>query len=252
MSVTAQMVNSAITVIRDEAPTTRNKWLTLEAWKTILYHCYDLDDELGFSMNTLVRAVKLFGSAVDSKVRGGNSTGVHLRTQFLVKHDKDGKKSGTDQVRFLLLADSKEREPKQPTDIAGWIQRMEKSNAVVDKTSPLFVGIRAVPSFKDRATPGSSFNGTDTKISELREKIKKKVIRPSQDAVDANIAAHAARTAAAAPTATTEDPPSQDAVDANVARAAAAAPPSPPIPPSCWASHHANLTGISGRKQDSC
>ena len=44
MSVTSQMVNSAITAMRDEANTTSNKWLTLEAWKTILYHYYDLDD----------------------------------------------------------------------------------------------------------------------------------------------------------------------------------------------------------------
>jgi hypothetical protein len=48
MSVTTQMVNSAITAMRDEANTTSNKWLTLEAWKTILYHSYDLDDAIYF------------------------------------------------------------------------------------------------------------------------------------------------------------------------------------------------------------
>ena len=52
MSITTQMVNSAITAIHDKASTTRNKWLTLEAWKTTIYHYYDLDDELGFSINT--------------------------------------------------------------------------------------------------------------------------------------------------------------------------------------------------------
>ena len=66
-SITTQMVNSAITATHDEACTTTNKWLTLEAWKTIIYHFYDLDDELGFSMNTLTTAVKLFDSIVDSK-----------------------------------------------------------------------------------------------------------------------------------------------------------------------------------------
>jgi hypothetical protein len=35
--------------------------------KIIIYHYYDLDNELGFSMNTLTRAVKLFDSIVDSK-----------------------------------------------------------------------------------------------------------------------------------------------------------------------------------------
>jgi hypothetical protein len=206
MSVTTQMVNSAIAAMRDEANTTSNKWLTLEAWKTILYHYYDLDDELGFSMNILTRAVKLFGSVVDHKVRGGNSTRVHLRLKSFVKYDKDGQKAGTEKVRFLLLADSKTREPKEPTDMSGWIREQEKSNAVVDKTSTLFVGIRALPSFNDRATtPGSSLNGTDLNISELRKKNKKKIIAPSQDtAVDA---------AAIASTAAAENQTSQAAAE---------------------------------------
>ena len=120
MSVTAQMVKSALTTMRDEASTTTNKWLTLEARKTILYHYYDLDDELGFSMNTLTRAVKLFGSIVDSKVSGGNSTGVHFRMHSFIKCNKDGEKLGSDRVRFLLLTDSKELEPNEPTDSTGW------------------------------------------------------------------------------------------------------------------------------------
>ena len=57
MPITTQMVNLAITPIHDEATTTRNIWMTLEAWKTIIYQYYDLDDELGFTMNTLTRAV---------------------------------------------------------------------------------------------------------------------------------------------------------------------------------------------------
>jgi hypothetical protein len=199
MSVTAQMVKSALTTMRDEASRTTNKWLTLEARKTILYHCHDLDDELGFSMNTLTRAVELFGSIVDSKVSGGNSTGVHFRMHSFIKCNKDGEKSGSDRVRFLLLTDSKELEPNEPTDFAGWFQMQENSNAVVDKTSPLFVGMRAIASFIDRATtPGSSLNGTDHTISELRKKIKKKVIGPNQETVNANIAA---RANTAAPTA---------------------------------------------------
>ena len=67
-----------------------NKWLTLEA-STIIYHCYNLDEELGFSMNTLTRVIKLFGgtSAMNSKVSGGNSTGVHLHTHGFVKYEKN-------------------------------------------------------------------------------------------------------------------------------------------------------------------
>ncbi len=97
MSVTTQSVNSTITAIWDEESTMRNKWLTLEAWKTILYHYYDLDDQVGFSLNTLTRAVRLFGSATDSKVRQGNTTGVHLWMQAFVKRNKNGKKLGTDR-----------------------------------------------------------------------------------------------------------------------------------------------------------
>jgi hypothetical protein len=78
MSVTRNVVHSAITAIHDEASTTRNKWMTLDAWKTIMYHYYDLYDQLGFSLKTLTRAVKLLGATVDSKVCGGNSTGVHI------------------------------------------------------------------------------------------------------------------------------------------------------------------------------
>ena len=209
MSITTQVVNLAITAIHDEVSTTRNKWLTLEAWKTIIYHYYDLDDELGFSMNILTRAVKLFGSIVDSKMSAGNSTGVHLRTHFFIKYDKDGKKTGTDQVRFLLLADSKEREPNEPTDFSGWIREQKKSNAVVGKTSSLFLGVRALPSFKYRATSPGSLNGADYKISELRKLIKKapQVVSPIQDAVANNVAAP---TTPAAST-VNQDPPSEEA-----------------------------------------
>jgi hypothetical protein len=49
MSVTRDVVHSAMTAIHDEASTTRNKWMTLDAWKTTMYHYYDLDDEMGFS-----------------------------------------------------------------------------------------------------------------------------------------------------------------------------------------------------------
>jgi hypothetical protein len=93
MSVTAQMVNPAITAIHDKASTTRNKLLTLEAWTTVLYHCCNLEDQLGFSMSTLTRGVKLFGSIIDSKVSGGNSSGVHFCIHHFNKCDKDGRPS---------------------------------------------------------------------------------------------------------------------------------------------------------------
>jgi hypothetical protein len=84
---------------------------------------------------------------------------------------------GTDRVRFLLLADSKERELNELADFSGWVRWQKKSHAVVDKTSPLFAGIRALPSFQDRSTTPDSLNNTDHKIAELQKKIKKKVTR---------------------------------------------------------------------------
>jgi hypothetical protein len=68
----------------------------------------------------------------------------------------------------MALTDAKSIEPKEPTDISGWNQEHEKSKAVVDKTSPLFVGIQALPSFKSRA--GGALNATDLEISVLRNK----------------------------------------------------------------------------------
>jgi hypothetical protein len=101
MSVTRNVVHSAITAIHDEASTTRNKWMMLDAWKTIMYHYYDLDDEMGFIRNTLTRALKLFGTEVDPKVCGGNATGVHRLRLNLVEHDKNGKKSGTQKSQII-------------------------------------------------------------------------------------------------------------------------------------------------------
>jgi hypothetical protein len=123
---------------------------------------------MGFSVNLLTRALKLIGSSVDLKVCQGNTTGVHLRSQYFVKYDTNGKKSGTDRVRFLLLTDAKSTEPKEPTDISGWNREHGKSKAVVNKTSPLFVGIRALPSFQSRA--GGALNATDLDISVLQNK----------------------------------------------------------------------------------
>jgi hypothetical protein len=63
-------------------------------------------------MNTLTRAVELFGIIVDSKVCGGGefyrSPAASSRTRrhlnHFSKYDKDdGKTSGADRVRFLLI-----------------------------------------------------------------------------------------------------------------------------------------------------
>jgi hypothetical protein len=90
--VTCTIVYSALTAIRDEASKMRNKWMPLDAWKTIMYHYYDIDDQLGFKINCLTtRVVKLFGTEVDSKVCEGNTTGVHLCLMSFVQYNKNGK-----------------------------------------------------------------------------------------------------------------------------------------------------------------
>jgi hypothetical protein len=185
MSVTPQIVYSAITAIRNEAYTTHNKWMTLDAWKTIMFHYYDFDDDMGFSVNTLTRAVKTFGTEVESKVSQGNTTGVHLRLKFFVEYDQNGEKSGTQKVRFLLLTDSTAKDPKEPIDISGWKREYENSKAVVDKTSSLFVGVRALPSFENRASGRGHLNEADLEISEQRKLVKPptpRVVSPIQGA----------------------------------------------------------------------
>jgi hypothetical protein len=133
--------------------------------------------------------------------------------------------SGAQRVRFLLLSDSKETEPKQPIGGSGWKRECKNSEAVIDKTSTL----QALPLFKDRAAVPGSLIGADLKMSELRKLAKPtpRVVSPIQETVDANLEppSQAARTAAAAA------PPSQ--VDANVTAGGTV------IPPSCWDSHQA-------------
>ena len=243
MSVTTQIVNSAVNAIREERIPTRNKWLTVEAWRTILYYYYDLDDQFGFTINRFIRAIKMFGTAVESNVFLGNCTGVHLRTQYFVKYGKDGKKS-TERVMFLLLAGSKTTEPKEPTDIPGWHQEREKSNAIINKTSPLFVGIRALPSFKDRAAVPASLNQTNINISELRKNIPSASISPSASVAPSSAITPSA--AAVAPTTTATITPAP----AIISPSAAVAPstpvtsrateiPAPPLSSSYWDSPQA-------------
>jgi hypothetical protein len=94
----------------------------------------------------------------------GNTTGVHLWTQAFVKRNKNGKILGTDGFRFLLLTDST-TELKEPADISGWNHEYKNLKAVINKTSSLLVGIRALPSFKDCAVLPGSLNGAVLNIS---------------------------------------------------------------------------------------
>ncbi len=108
--------------------------------------------------------------------------GMSSRVRFL--QDCQASKSDLEQTVRLIVGLAK--------------HKYKKSKAVINKSSPLFVGIRALPSFKDRALLPGTLNGASVKMSKLR----KKVIAPNA----------------------TEDGPSQE--DAAVV--------TPPIPPSYW------------------
>ena len=80
---------------------------------------------------------------------------------------------------------------------------LDKSN---DADKPLlFVGIWALPSFKVCAITPGSLNDTNIKSVEWWKKIKEKVIKPSQDTVNADDVA--TPPASVALTAIMEDPP---------------------------------------------
>ena len=57
-----------------EEPTTRDKWLTVDAWKQLIYICYDFDSNIEFSVSDFNKTVNNVG-AIHSKVSTGNNTG---------------------------------------------------------------------------------------------------------------------------------------------------------------------------------
>jgi hypothetical protein len=150
-------------------------------------------------------------------VSQGNTTGVHLRLKFFVEYDQNGKKSGTQKVRFLLLTDSTAKNPKEPIDIYGWKREYENSKA--------FVGVRALPSFENRASGRGHLNDADLEISEQRKLVKPltpRVVSPIQGATVNFLLPIQG------------DQSSQAATDATDIFAA-----TPPIPPGYWDSPQA-------------
>jgi hypothetical protein len=106
MVVERKIISSALVELGKEEPTTRDKWLTVDAWKKLIYTRYDFDSTISFSTSDFNRALNSLG-AVRQKVSTGNNTGTHVREKFCPVFNEDGQNTGKTQRKlFLLLASS--------------------------------------------------------------------------------------------------------------------------------------------------
>jgi hypothetical protein len=74
MVVARKIITSALMELGKEEPTTRDKWLTVDAWKTQIYIHYEFDSNINSSASDSNRALNLLG-AIRLKVSTGNNTG---------------------------------------------------------------------------------------------------------------------------------------------------------------------------------
>jgi hypothetical protein len=120
MVVARKIISSALVELGNDEPTTRDKWLTVDAWKILLFTRYDFDSSIDFTIRQFSSALNLLG-AVRLKVWTGNHTGTHLREKFCPVVNEDGKNTGKTQKKlFLLLASSKDIEPQEPITNQEW------------------------------------------------------------------------------------------------------------------------------------
>ena len=71
MVVARKIISSALV---KEEPTTRDKWLTVDAWKKLIYICYKFDaSNINFVVSDLNRALNNLG-CIGQKVFTGNNT----------------------------------------------------------------------------------------------------------------------------------------------------------------------------------
>ena len=62
MVVPRKIISSALVELGKEEPTTRDKWLTVDAWKSLLYTCYDFDSTINFIISEFNRALHNMGA----------------------------------------------------------------------------------------------------------------------------------------------------------------------------------------------
>ena len=74
MVVETKIISSALVELGKEEPTTRDKGLTVDAWKKLIYIRYDFDSTIDFSISKFNKGLNLLG-AIRLKVLTGNNTG---------------------------------------------------------------------------------------------------------------------------------------------------------------------------------
>ena len=75
MVVARKIISSALVELGNDEPTTRDKWLTVDAWKKIIYIHYDFDSNINFSASDSNRALNLLGAIRLKVSTAGNNTG---------------------------------------------------------------------------------------------------------------------------------------------------------------------------------
>ena len=55
MVVARKIITSALMELGKEELTTRDKWLTVNAWKQLIYICYNFDSNIEFSVREFTR-----------------------------------------------------------------------------------------------------------------------------------------------------------------------------------------------------
>ena len=62
MLVPRKIITSALVELGKEEPTTRDKWLTVDAWKKLICIRYDFDTSIDFTIREFNKALDLLGA----------------------------------------------------------------------------------------------------------------------------------------------------------------------------------------------
>jgi hypothetical protein len=133
MYLEKKLVTSALTELLEREPTTRDKWLSLEAWISLLHIHYDFGSGIDFTIKDFKRPLHTLG-LIHMKISAGNDTGIYCGEKFFPRFNEDGKKAGTQKTTFLLLASSKGIEPQEPKRTEDWKPALKVSQDIVDDT----------------------------------------------------------------------------------------------------------------------
>ena len=94
MVVGRKNISLALVELGNKEPTTRDKWLTVDAWNSLLFTQNEFDSSINFTIREFSRALNLLGVIHSLKVWTGNHTGTHVREKCWPVVDEDGKNTG--------------------------------------------------------------------------------------------------------------------------------------------------------------